>query len=114
MCDILQDLHHLHPGGPSLVGRHNHLISVNIDNVPVHVHILEEAVIDRDGLVSPELDMGVLRLEHEHAGQHRVVGLGVRQRGQGHLQHALGLVVVKQLEYYAILKMMHNNTFPPS
>ena len=113
MCDILQNLHHLHPGWPSLMCRHNHLVSVNVDNVPVHVHVLEEAVIDRDGLVSPELDMGVLRLVHEHAGQHRVIGLGVRQRGGGHLQHAPGLVVVKHLEkYICILKVDKN--LPPS
>ena len=96
--DILQGLHHLHPGGPGLVARHNHLVIVNVDNVPVHVHVLEEAVIDRDGLIPPELDMRVPILIHEHVGQHRVIGLGVRQRGQGHLQHTQGLVIVKHLE----------------
>ena len=35
--DILQGLHHLHPGGPSLIARHYHLVVVNVDNVPVPV-----------------------------------------------------------------------------
>ena len=95
--DILQDLHHLNPGGPSLVVWHNDLVGVKIDNVPEHVHVLQVAVIGRDGFVSPQLEVGVPGLVHEHVGQHRVIRLGVRQRGQGHLQDTQGLVVVKHL-----------------
>ena len=44
-CDILQDLHHLNPGGPSLVIWHNYLVIVKIDNVSEHVHVFQIAVI---------------------------------------------------------------------
>ena len=95
--DNLRSLHHLHPGGSSLVAGHYHLVIVNVDNVPVHVHVLEEAVIDRDGLIPPELDMRVPGLVHQHVGQHWVIGLVIRQCSQGHLQHTQGLVIVKNL-----------------
>ena len=95
--DILQDLHHLNPGGPSLVVGHNYLVIVKIDNVPEHVHVLQKAVIGRDGFVSPQLEMRVPSLVHEHVCQHWVIGLGVGQGGYGQLQDAQGLVIVKHL-----------------
>ena len=69
VSDISQNLHHLHPGGPGLVGWHNDLVNVKIDNIFINVHVLEKTVIDGD-LFSPPFLILIppIRLIQKHVG----------------------------------------------
>ena len=77
--------------------RHDYFIIINVCNVFVLVYVSQDAVIDRYGLVSPELEVGVAVFVHPEVGQYGVIGLGVRKCGYGYLQNSNGLVVFKYL-----------------
>ena len=77
---------------------HDDLIIVNVGNVFVVVNVFQEAVINRDRFISPELEVGVTPLIHPHVGQHWIVGLVVRKSNCRHLQKSKSLVVFKNLK----------------
>ena len=84
---------------------HNHLIHVLVDDVFVLVCVLQEAVIDRDLLISPDLIMGVIivvvrviRIKHPEICQHRIIGQTSRKRYLAKLQYTKRLVIFKYLE----------------
>ena len=77
--------------------RHDYFIIINVCNVFVLVYVSQDAVIDRYGLVSPELEVGVAVFVHPEVRQYGVIGLGVRKCGYGYLQNSNGLVVFKYL-----------------